>query len=402
MIPPYLRSPHLAALWKEAHRRLSTGTRVASVSLRGLSEDERHALAELLGADRLPDADTRITIAAIRNAIRPLGLEGLLSELIGPIDNAARQRSQVVSARALIWAWLDSHPLVVARPALRDWTTRLRTEPLIGLATEIRDLIGRALMVIEFLPTDRLPLPVLAQRALGDPHALDTGRLPTLVLRAIATEHGRADPVDAEQRREVWAAAGVVCDELSSTVLAAGFAPEGDSFLTATLRAAKAEGEAVAVTLGQLRRSPITFAPSTTVVSVVENPSIMQAALDRFGTTIPPLICVSGRLHVAARRLLRTLTTSGAVLRYHGDFDPAGIGIAADVITNLGARPWRMGAADYLNALTTAPGFDPAAVPVTAWDTALGEAMRREATAVYEEAVVDDLLDDLVAENRAI
>jgi uncharacterized protein (TIGR02679 family) len=192
----------------------------------------------------------------------------------------------------------------------------------------------------------------------------------------------------------------VVCDELSSTVLVAGLAPEGDSFLAATLRAAKAEGEAVAVTLGQLRRSPITFAPSTTVVSVVENPSVMQAALDRFGTAVPPLICVSGRLHVAARRLLRTLTAAGLDVRYHGDFDPAGVGIAADVITNLGARPWRMGAADYLNVLTMGSAFDPAAVPLTAWDTALGEAMRRETTAVYEEAVVDDLLDDLVAEIR--
>nr|WP_255671588.1 TIGR02679 family protein [Glycomyces amatae] len=391
----------MAALWKEAHRRLSTGAAVTAIRLRGLHDDERHALAELLATDRLPDADPRITIAALRESLDPIPLETVLTELVGPVDDQTARRREAAAEREGLWTWLASHPLLSARPALQAWAARLRAEPLITTVTETRDLIGRALAVIEALPAELLPLPVLAQRTLGGPHALDTGRLPALVLRAIAVETGRPDPLDAEQRREVWEAAGVVCDELSSTVLVAGLAPEGDSFLASTLRAAKAEGEAVAVTLGQLRRSPITFAPSTTVVSVVENPSVVQAALDRFGAAVPPLICVSGRLHVAARRLLRALTTAGLDVRYHGDFDPAGISIATDVITNLGARPWRMGAADYLDALAPGPGFDPDMVPATPWDATLREAMRREATTVYEEAVVDGLLDDLAIENRA-
>lgn len=397
MIPPYLRSPHLNALWKEAHRRLSTGAQVTAIRLRGLTEDERHALAELLGADRLPAADPRVTLAAVREAVKPLTLESVLTGLVGPLDDRTARLREAAAERAELWSWLESRPLLTERPALREWAARLRAEPPTGLIFEKRDLISRALAVIESLPAERVPLPIVAQRTLGDPHALDTGRLPGLVLRAIAIETGRPEPFDAEQRREVWAAAGVVCDELSSTVLVAGLAPEGDSFLATTLHAAKAEGEAVAVTLGQLRRSPITFAPKTSVVSVVENPSVMQAALDRFGASVPPLVCVSGRLHVAARMLLRTLTAAGIEVRYHGDFDPTGVGIAADVVTNLGARPWRMGTEDYLEALAPGPGFDPAAVPVTPWDTALGEAMRREGTVVYEEAVVEILLDDLSA-----
>jgi uncharacterized protein (TIGR02679 family) len=395
VIPPSLRSPHLTALWKEAHRRLSTGAQVASIRLRGLTDDERHALAELLGEDRLPAADARVKLIAVEEAIRPLTLESIVTELVGPVGDQTARRREAAAERAALWAWLEAQPLLDSRPALRDWAARLRAEPVTGTIPETRDLIGRALTVLEFLPAERLPLPVLAQRTLGDPHALDIGRLPGLVLRAIAIETGRPEPLDAEHRRRIWEAAGVACDELSSTVLVAGLAPEGDSFLAATLRAAKQSGEAVAVTLAQLRRSPNLLVPSGIEVSVLENPSIMQSAMDRYGTAVPPLVCVSGRLHVAARTLLRALTAAGAILYYHGDFDPAGVSIAADVIGRLGARPWRMGAADYLAALGPGPAFDPATVPATPWDEGLRASMHEESVAVYEEAVVDDLVSDL-------
>jgi uncharacterized protein (TIGR02679 family) len=395
MIPAYLRSPHLAALWKELHRRLSTGAQVTAIRLRGLTEDERHAIAELLGADRLPASDPRIAVTALREALSPLALEAVLTELVGPVDDQSARRREAAAERGGLWSWLESHPLVTGRPALSAWAARLRSEPLLGTAAETRDLLDRVLAVLEALPAQRLPLPVLAQRTLSDPHALDGGRVPGLVLRALAIESELPDPLDTEQRRAVWEVAGVVCDELSSSVLVAGLAPEGDSFLANTLRAAKAEGEAVAVTLAQLRKARMTFPPRELTVSVVENPSVMQAALDRFGSAVPPLVCVSGRLHVAARTLLRTLTASGFDLRYHGDFDPAGISIAADVITRLGARPWRMNAADYLGALAAGPAIDPAAVPATPWDDRLVEAMRRESVAVFEEAVLDDMLKDL-------
>lgn len=395
MIPNYLRAPHLATLWKETHRRLSTGARVTSVRLRGLTDDERHALAELLGVDRLPTADARIVLDAVREAIRPCSLEAVLTVLIGPIDDATRRRSEAADERRELWAWLESHPLMNERPALRAWAARIRAEPVLGTVAETRGQLSEALKVLAALPADRLPLPVLAQRCLNDPHALDDGRVPTLVLRAIAVETGNPEPFDSEQRRRTWVAAGVVTDDLSSTVLVAGLAPEGDTLLATVLRAARAEGEATQVTLAQLRNGPGAFAPDRTRIFVVENPSIMQAALNHFGSSVPALVCVSGRLHVAARILLRSLAESGGELRYHGDFDPTGVSIAADVAERFGARLWRMGAADYLSALGPGPRFDPTAVPATPWDDFLAEVMRREGVAVYEEAVVDELLGDL-------
>lgn len=399
MIPAYLRSPELKPLWTEVHRRLSRGSAVASINLRGLSEEQRHAVADLLGSDRLPHADTRMPLPRLREAIEPLDLETVLTELVGPVGNTRLAQQRVEEERLALWDWLEAHPMLTERPALRAWARGLRSEPIAG-ATAKR-LLEDTMTVLDVLPADRLPLPVLAQRCLGDPHALDEGRLPNLVLRALAREAGLPEPADAEARRRIWETAGVVRDDLSSTVLAAGLAPEGDTFVAQVLRAARECGEAVPITLAHLKRGPDVFAPVGTTISIVENPAIMQAALDRFGNRVPPLVCVSGRLHVAARTLLRSLAGAGAELRYHGDFDPAGISIAADVIESFGARPWRMGAADYLAARAPGLPIDPDAVPPTPWDEGLCEAMRREATAVHEEAVLETLLDDLRSRNSA-
>lgn len=393
MIPAYLRSPDLKSLWSETHRRLSRGSAVSSISLRGLTDDQRHALAELLGSERMPPVDTRIPLSRLREALEPLDLEVVLTELVGPVDNARLAQQRAVEERRALWDWLEAHPLLTERPALRTWASRLQSEPIAGAVA--KHLLQDTMTVLEALPADRLPLPVLAQRCLGDPHVLDEGRLPNLVLRALAHEAGLPEPADAEAKRRIWETAGVVRDDLSSTVLVAGLAPEGDTFLARILRAARECGEAVPITLAHLKRGPDAFAPAGTVVFVVENPAIMQVALDRFGAAVSPLVCVSGRLHVAARTLLRSLAETGAELRYHGDFDPAGIGIAADVIDSFGARPWRMGEADYSAALGPGPSIDPVAVPETPWDEDLCQSMRREAIAVYEEAVLDDLLADL-------
>ncbi|MFD7646006.1 DUF2399 domain-containing protein [Kitasatospora sp. NPDC059795] len=80
----------------------------------------------------------------------------------------------------------------------------------------------------------------------------------------------------------------------------------------------------------------------------------------------------------AGWHLLERLHAEGVLLRYHGDFDWPGIAIASRVLGL--ARPWRLGAEDYRQALTLLPRT--AALPLsgeavaTPWDPALAEAMR--------------------------
>ncbi|MFJ5142055.1 DUF2399 domain-containing protein [Streptomyces sp. NPDC088707] len=79
--------------------------------------------------------------------------------------------------------------------------------------------------------------------------------------------------------------------------------------------------------------------PASSVVHVVENPSILALALRRFGSPCPPLVCTSGWPNSAAVQLLRILADQGAVLRCHGDFDDEGIRIAAYVLEKTRADP---------------------------------------------------------------
>ena len=78
-----------------------------------------------------------------------------------------------------------------ADPRLAGWIHHLRVSgtgtrlaAAAGMATD--QLVTEALAVAALLPADGIALPRLAERATGDPHALDRGRpLRTLVLLAV-------------------------------------------------------------------------------------------------------------------------------------------------------------------------------------------------------------------------
>jgi uncharacterized protein (TIGR02679 family) len=136
--------------------------------------------------------------------------------------------------------------------------------------------------------------------------------------------------------------------------------------------------------------------PVPDAVHVVENPSVIAAALGRFGRECPALVCTSGWPSAAGMLLLRRLRDGGATLHYHGDLDGDGLRIAAHVVSRVGAAPWRLGAADYEAALARRPsGPAVGRVSDVPWDPALAPALRSSGIAVPEEAVVADLLLDL-------
>lgn len=136
------------------------------------------------------------------------------------------------------------------------------------------------------------------------------------------------------------------------------------------------------------------------MVYVCENPNVVSIAADRLGAGCAPLVCTDGMPAAAQRVLLNQLRDAGACLRYHGDFDWAGLRIAWQVLQGHGAEPWRFGCADYLAAVQSLPpmardhvlGMDVADAP---WDDALVAAMRDMGCAVAEEAIMELLLDDL-------
>lgn len=194
-----------------------------------------------------------------------------------------------------------------------------------------------------------------------------------------------------DARREAWSRAGVIVDELSAPALVLGVRARGDGFTAQALRLHADACEPCRLSTRQLLREPLDWVVPARVF-VCENPAIVATAAGRAGA---PLVCVEGQPATAARLLLNQLAATGAELLYHGDFDWPGLTIASFVLREHGARPWRMGAADYLAADETR-GIELRGAPVMAtWDPALTGVMQARGLVVHEEQVVETLLVDL-------
>jgi uncharacterized protein (TIGR02679 family) len=349
--------------------------------------------------DRLPPERVSVAVTRLDQVLAETGddLRGVVTRLVGPIDDRAGRRAAAAAERADLWSWLTRHPLVAAQPALLDWVEVVRRTGLIGgSVARTRTTLDQVLRVLAELPAAGVPLPVLAERTLRDSHALDDGtRCSTLVLRALATIYETPVPSDVAQRRHLWERAGVADDELSSVVLVAGIRSNAPGLVSAILRLCANAGQVAALTLGQVRMTTwSTGLPE--IVWVFENPSIVAMAVARFGTQCPPMVCTSGWPNSAGILLLQGLSAAGCELLYHGDFDGEGIRIAANVASRTGAKPWRMSTADYLAALgPDATGPTTGRVTDAPWDAALAYRMREHDITVSEERVADVLLEEL-------
>lgn len=365
-----------------------------------LTDEHRSALADLLGTPRLPAEYMTIALSRLDRVLQDAigaGSREIVAELIGPVGDRAGDRLRDAAERAELWTWLEEHPVSTAQPVLAGWVTAVRDGGLIGGSLpRTRDELRKALRVLAALPTSGVPLPVLADKVLHDPHGLDEGtRCGGLVTRALATIYEVPAPKDAQQRRALWERAGVADDELSSVVLAAGLRPPGDDAASQILRVCADTGHAAALTLGQIRVTAWTHGLPA-VVWVFENPSVLALALVRFGTRCPPMVCTSGWPSSAGVLLLRKLAAGGCRLGYHGDFDGEGIRIAANVLARTGATPWRMDVADYRGALEDLPSGPPVGrVTEAPWDQNLATALRSHNITISEERVASMLFDEL-------
>jgi uncharacterized protein (TIGR02679 family) len=366
-----------------------------------LTEEQRTALADLLGLDRLPPEHATVSVARLDQVLTDTvgeGLRQVVVRLVGPLDDRARRRAEDAAARASLWEWLERHPVIAGQPALLDWADSVRRAGLVGgSVARTKKSIEEALQVLGELPAAGLPLPVLAERTLQNSHALDDGtRCATLVLRALASIYEMPVPADVSQRRRLWERAGVADDELSSIVLAAGLRPSGHDTASTLLRLCADTCHAAALTLGQVRATTTWPNDLPDIVWVFENPSVVALALKRFGRQCPPMVCTSGWPNSAGILLLQGFVSAGCRLRYHGDFDGEGIRIAANVMSRTGATPWRMAVTDYLAALAhqpTGPGVG--RVTDAPWDLRLAPRMREHDVTVSEERVADLLIDEL-------
>ncbi len=400
-----LGAPELAWLRDRVRQRLERGLAVdGPVTLTGATDTQRRAVQRLLGRAPRPGSTISVTLADVDEVLRrsgtwPDGLAAAVIALTGPVT--LRSDAQAADERAWSAAFAPLHAVVDARPELAPWRDGLRAGGLVRRLTRepsvAAPLLADLAAVVAALPTGGEPLGAFAARIAGGAHALDDDRpLATLTLGAARALTGVPAGTGAQWRREVWAAVGLLRDELSTTVLTLGLPGDTVSATGRALGAWREAGQPVALTLRQLVRD----APRLDVrtVSVCENPVVLAAAADRIGAGCPPLVCSSGQPGAAVMHLLRALVAAGGRLRHHGDFDWGGVSIGNVLHARLPVTPWRFDAAAYRAAVAARVGRELTGPAVTArWAPDLTVAMRELACCVEEELVLDDLLDDLAA-----
>lgn len=384
--------------------RAEAGAAVNRLQLTGLDPTAHAALCQLTGRPSRAARSMTLDLAELGVRLREAGLadsvQDALERLEGPIAaKAALRRERIARWAALVAADAADSRLRAWRdaPAALTLLKRLGREP-----DRAAGLLEAADAVLRRLPAAGTTRSQLAAEALGDAHGLDAGMpvatIVLAVLRHTASEQRDAPPAagvreDDERARDVWARAGVLVNELARPALMLNL-PAGDDTASPWT-----PGEPAYLSLRYLLRRRSSWAAAGLVIHVCENPAVVAIAADRLGMRCAPLVCTDGMPAAAQRVLLDQLTRAGARLRYHGDFDWAGLGIGNFVMRSWCAEPWRFRAADYLLAVGRCAAarrhdLDTAAVEAS-WDPELGRVMHERGLAIAEEAVVQGLLEDL-------
>ncbi|MGV9943538.1 TIGR02679 family protein [Streptomyces sp. NPDC003401] len=394
-----LGDPGLAWFVDRVRERLVRGRPLTgTVTLSDPGESQRRAADRLLGRAPRSRGSLGVRLATVdailrRSGVSPDGLEAAVVALTGPVVLHAEARGREEQAWEEAYAPFDALDGEPAR-----WAERIRGEGLVRRLARTPEIAGplvedavRALRALPVSPP--VSRATFAARNLSGAHALDEGTpLATLVLSGIRALTGFPDGSGTRWRREAWASAGLLRDDLSSTVLTLNLrgAPPLDQMADA--------GEPMVLTLRFLtRRPPVVAVPATGTVHICENPAVLSAAADAFGSQCPPMVCLQGQPSAAALTLLRDLSAQGARLLHHGDFDWGGVRIATALARNVPWLPWRYEAADYRAAVAAADRAPDLTGPsvATPWDPALATALVEHGVRIEEEAVMDDLLADL-------
>ena len=402
---PSLTDRAMAPVWAAVRRRLERQgvDNRGRIRLPDLAPGARLTLHGLLGR---PVAKT-LDLGALETALRALlvgdDLPTALAALGHPVSaeperrraarDASRSAHAAARAAAAAWpeewapSWIDD---VVRAGALR----RMSADEAAGLVAGVRAILDHLDRFLAGVARGEVGRVDLAARLFGSSHALDSGtRLEAAATRALRQRLGDLEP------RELWARAGAHLDLTSAPALTWRLPLVAGSALGAVVAAATAVGLPYHVTQLALHGHPVVLTSDRDVL-VVENPRLVEAAAQR---RLPqPVVATNGNPSGAVLLLLSRLLGAGATLRYHGDFDSAGLAICAR-LHDLGLVPWRMGAADYLAAADDAARTgvtlpeDHRALPATPWDPALRAAFTERRVVVHEERLLDSLLTPIAA-----
>lgn len=396
-----LTDPGWQRILAAARRKLERtgGELTGNIGLTKPTDAERRVIIGITGRHRSADvARVSLDLLELDTAIHDahgIGLLTALAQRDGPVRNRPVERAEEEQAKAEALADLHRRcPSHADAPWFSAWMGALATD---GTATRLvrrgdGHLLGWAGEVLNRLPAETTPLPVLAEWTTGNTKALAGTPLASLVLRALAVRDDVPTPVTRADQRATWEAAGVIVDDLASQVLVLNLQTRDDHVVAGWLNDAASYGIPFRLTLHQLTVDPVT--PTAPDLYVCENPAVLRAAASELGEDAATLICTEGQPSAACHRLLGSYRGE---VHWRGDFDWTGLRTTASAIDRYSASPWRMSAAEYLAAVETGDS-EPLKGPVapSPWDLGLEAAMTASGRAIMEERLIPVLLEDLM------
>lgn len=342
----WARTPGPARALRTARDKWEAGARGARVVLcADATDQERRDLGRLLGLS-WQTSGRPLRLGPLRRALAGYQIElpELLTALGGPLRDRPAERDVARACSAQVKERVRR--VLVDGGVPSDAASEAVAGRWLGPTETALALAGQVVAVWRQLPVaEGTLLAELAAGTFGDPHALDRRfRLGGLVLRLWAYAGSGQDPGpirDAFARRWAWTEVGVTYDRVSSLVLVLNLPlPPGS---TAARLCATAVGEPLWLTLRTVPSDFVLPARSLAgcVVRVCENPTVVEAAADRLGTSSRPLVCTFGQVSVTGISLLTALASAGANLLITGDRDEPGKVITAGLLSRFpGARRW--------------------------------------------------------------
>jgi uncharacterized protein (TIGR02679 family) len=400
-----LGGEHLRRLVERLRSRMSRGQDLTGkIQISGATPDERAAIDGLMGREPTQGSSLSVDLDKLARILARAKvcerLEEAVRTVVGPvIDERKSSLAQEARWNELWSGWLRR---IEGDSAALQWVDELRAGGMlrriagsdIGTADA---LLRQAIAIVEGVPFPSIRLAELAASKTGDSHALDRGKpLAAMVIRFARQLEAGARWQTTAERRDAWEILGVLCDELSAPLLVLNLRADTESLTGQALNLHAVAGEPYRVSIRQLRRHPPAFSTARTgpVVYVCENPTVVDVAANKLGSSCRPLICIDGQPKTASRLLLDSLRSEGIALRYHGDFDWDGIQIANTIIRRHGATSWRFNTSDYAVACKAEHRLK--GTPVSAsWDAELANLMSQTGKCVHEENVLIALLTDL-------
>jgi uncharacterized protein (TIGR02679 family) len=398
-----LLAPGLGWLWEQIARAadqrgdesMSTGTLTIRIPT---DPGQRSAARGLISDSVLSRKTTKLNLVALTvvlTARHPqLAPGAVAAHAVGRrLAARARQRTARDAASATVAQHLDQKIRTLPPHLGIDPADTVRRLTRTGWIARIRDNPNPTTLIADaFAVLGRLPNPGQSsdRRLLvsGNPHALDAGPLPSLIL-AIAG-------VSALPPREAWDELGVKIDDLVGGLIVTGLHPHGWTL-----------PPGVTLTLPPRQLLGIRWAPPTRPgqwAFVTENPSVLAAAIDTYvaspdtAEVEPQLVCTAGTPSVLECIAVAALAAAGWNVAVRADFDASGLmHVRALLSATPTAAPWRMTAADYIHTRADRPPtslwLDNDASP---WDRELVSAMNEHGVPAYEEDQMDLLVNDVL------